>query len=133
MSAVPLSEDEQRILDQIESQLYETDPGLARDIADTTIYSMARRRLVVAIVGFVAGFVLLLGTLQTSFVLAFAGFVVMLLAAMSIEANLRRLGRAGLDQLSRSMSSSGLRDYFGSARQRAGDSSDDDDLDDDER
>ena len=65
--------------------------------------------------------------------LAFGGFVIMVLAAMSIEANLRRLGKAGIDQLSRSMSSSGLRDYFGAARQRPGDPVDDDELDDDER
>ena len=117
---MPLSEDEQRILDQIESQLYESDPSLARDIADTTIYSVARRRLVVAVVGFVAGLALLLVMLQTNFVLSFAGFAVMLLAAMSIEANLRRMGKAGMDQLSRSMSNSGLRDYLGNARNRMG-------------
>ena len=117
---MPLSEDEQRILDQIESQLYESDPSLARDIADPTIYSVARRRLVVAVVGFVAGLALLLVMLQTNFVLSFAGFAVMLLAAMSIEANLRRMGKAGMDQLSRSMSNSGLRDYLGNARNRMG-------------
>ena len=133
---MPLSEDEQRILDQIESQLYETDPGLVRGIADTTVYSLARRRLLLAVGGLLVGFALLLGTLQTEgigFLLAFGGFVIMVLASMSIEANLRRLGKAGIDQLSRSMSSSGLRDYFGAARQRPGDPVDDDELDDDER
>ena len=129
---MPLSEDEQRILDQIESQLYESDPGLVRGIADTTVYSVARRRLAVAVIGLLVGLVILLGTLQTHFLLAFTGFGIMLLAAMSIEANLRRLGKAGLDQLSRSMSNSGLRDYFGAARRRPGDPAEDDELDDDD-
>ena len=42
---MPLSEDEQRILSEIEQQLRETDPGLARDIADTTVYTAASRGL----------------------------------------------------------------------------------------
>ena len=51
---VPLSEDEQRILSEIEAKLYESDPALARDIADTTIYTHAYRNLKWALLGFVA-------------------------------------------------------------------------------
>jgi hypothetical protein len=42
---VPLSEDEQRILSEIEEQLYESDPALAREVSQTTIYSHAFRNL----------------------------------------------------------------------------------------
>ena len=42
---MPLSEDEQRILSEIEQQLYQSDPALARDIADTTVYTHAYRNL----------------------------------------------------------------------------------------
>ena len=35
---MPLSEEEQRILSEIEQQLYQTDPGLARDIADPLVW-----------------------------------------------------------------------------------------------
>ena len=42
---MPLSEDEQRILSEIEDHLYESDPSLAREVAQTTIYTHAFRNL----------------------------------------------------------------------------------------
>lgn len=115
---MPLSEDEQRILSEIEQQLYESDPALARDIADTTVYSHAYRNLKWAILAFVLGVVILIGTLAASFILAFGGFVVMLVAALAIERNVRKMGRAGIDQMARSAKAAGLRDAFGSANER---------------
>ena len=52
---MPLSEDEQRILSEIEDHLYESDPNLAREVAQTTIYPHAFRNLKRATVGFIAG------------------------------------------------------------------------------
>lgn len=115
---MPLSEDEQRILSEIEQQLYESDPALARDIADTTVYTHAARNLKWAVLGFVAGTLMLVLTLATHFLLAFAGFVVMLLCALAIERNARRMGNAGLQQITQSMRAAGLRDAFGNANQR---------------
>lgn len=115
---MPLSEDEQRILSEIEQQLYESDPALARDIADTTVYTHAARNLKWAVLGFVAGTLMLVLTLATHFLLAFAGFVVMLLSALAIERNARRMGKAGLQQITQSMRAAGLRDAFGNANQR---------------
>jgi hypothetical protein len=116
--AVPLSEDEQRILSEIEQQLYETDPALARDIADTTIYTHAYRNLKWALVGFVAGVVALWFSLGTSYVLAFGCFLIMLVCALAIERNARKMGKAGLQQITQSMKASGIRDAFGNANQR---------------
>jgi hypothetical protein len=117
---VPLSEDEQRILSEIEEQLYESDPGLARDIGQTTIYSHAFRNLKWATAGFVLGVVLMVLLLSVSFVAAFGGFLVMLASALWFERNARRLGRAGWEQMTRTMRTAGLRDFFGnqSARMR---------------
>lgn len=115
---MPLSEDEQRILSEIEQNLYETDPGLARDIADTTVYTHASRNLKWAVLGFVVGVVILIGALATHFILSFAGFVVMLVSALAIERNARKLGKAGVQQITRSMKAAGLRDAFGSANQK---------------
>jgi hypothetical protein len=115
---VPLSEDEQRILSEIEAKLYESDPALARDIADTTIYTHAYRNLKWSMLGFFLGLVGLILLLSVSFLLAFGGFVIMLLSALSIERNLRRMGKAGIDQITQSMRASGLRDYFGNTSQR---------------
>ena len=110
---MPLSEDEQRILSEIEAKLYESDPGLARDIADTTIYTHAYRNLKWALLGFVVGLAGLILTLGVSFLLAFGGFLIMLISAITVERNTRRMGKAGLDQITQSMRASGLRDYFG--------------------
>ena len=110
---MPLSEDEQRILSEIEAKLYESDPGLARDIADTTIYTHAYRNLNWGLLGFFLGLVMLVLTLSVNFVLSFGGFLIMLISAITVERNTRRMGKAGLDQITQSMRASGLRDYFG--------------------
>jgi hypothetical protein len=57
--------------------------------------------------------------LWVSFVFAFAGFLVMLASALWFERNVRRLGRAGWEQMTRNMrGSSGMRDFFGNQGQR---------------
>jgi hypothetical protein len=96
---VPLSEDEQRILSEIERRLNETDPHLAREVGSTTVFTHAARAVKWGAVGFIAGTALLLSTLSRSSFFAFVGFLVMLASALVIERNARRLGRAGLAQV----------------------------------
>lgn len=115
---MPLSEDEQRILHEIEEKLTQSDPGLAREVGSTTIYSHAFRNLKWAGVLFLVGVVAMIALLSMSYLLAFCGFLVMLGAALFFEHNARKLGRVGLQQMTQSMRSSGLRDYFGSTSQR---------------
>lgn len=115
---MPLSEDEQRILQQIEAQLYESDPALAREVATTTLYSHAFRNIKLALLGFVGGVAIMVMTLSVSFLLAFGGFLVMLGSALFAERNARKLGRAGIAQMTDSVRGAGLRDYFGSTSQR---------------
>ncbi|MGE3620337.1 MAG: DUF3040 domain-containing protein [Acidimicrobiia bacterium] len=112
---MPLSEDEERILQEIAQQFYADDPEFAREVGETTLYRHAARRLKWAGLGFVAGLAFLIATLGTSYVLAFAGFLVMLASALLFERNLRMMGRAGLDQLSRKVRASGVRDALGGA------------------
>ena len=97
---MPLSEDEQRILSQIEQQLYETDPALAREVGSTTVYTHAARNLRWSLVGLVVGLVAMLATLTVSYWLAFVGFLIMLVSALYLERNARHLGKVGLQQLS---------------------------------
>jgi hypothetical protein len=66
----------------------------------------------------VAGVVFLVVTLSTSYLLAFGGFLAMLACALYFERNLRKLGKAGLEQVSRSIKAAGLRDAIGGARGR---------------
>ncbi|MFN0089080.1 MAG: DUF3040 domain-containing protein [Acidimicrobiales bacterium] len=115
---MPLSEREQRILKEIEERLYESDPALAREVGSTTLYSHAFRNLKWATLGFVVGMAIMIGTIAVSFWLAFGGFVAMLCAALFFEHNARKLGRAGWQQVTRSMRAAGLRDYLGNTSQR---------------
>lgn len=118
---MPLSEDEQRILSEIEANLYETDPALARDIADTTVQSDASRRLKWSVLGFLFGLGMLIGGLFYNIVLSYAGFLVMLLSAVAIESSLRRMGKASWEQLTQGMRTDGMREYFGNRSQRVRD------------
>ena len=115
---MPLSEDEQRILSEIEDHLYESDPALAREVAQTTIYTHAFRNLKWATLGFIVGVALMVGLLSTSFILAFAGFLVMLASLLGFENNARKLGRAGLEQMTQNFRGGGLRDVMGGAGNR---------------
>jgi hypothetical protein len=115
---VPLSEDEERILSEIAQQFYTDDPKFAQEVGETTLYRHTARRMKWAGLGFVAGLVFLVATLGTHFLLAFAGFVVMLASALLFERNLRTLGKAGLDQVTRSMRAGGLRDAGQKVRDR---------------
>ncbi|MGE0795072.1 MAG: DUF3040 domain-containing protein [Acidimicrobiia bacterium] len=115
---MPLSEDEQRILQEIEQQLYASDPQLVRDVTSTTVYRHAGRNLKWAALGFVAGLLLMLFTFASSVVLGGLGFFAMLGSAILVERNLRRMGRAGWQALTGSVRASTVRDRFGSAGQR---------------
>lgn len=118
---MPLSEDEQRILRQIEQQFYETDPQFAHEVGTTTLYRHGVRRLKLAAALFVVGlgvlvWMLVAGNALLAFLL---GAGPMFAAALLFEANLRTLGRAGLQQVTSSMKAAGLRDALGNARNRA--------------
>jgi DUF3040 family protein len=115
---VPLSEDEERILQEIAQRFYEDDPTFAREVSETTLYRHTIRRMKWAAFGIVLGGAFLVFTLSTSFLLSFAGFLFMLGCALVLERNLRKLGRAGLEHLSRTMRAAGLRDALGGAGRR---------------
>jgi hypothetical protein len=115
---VPLSEDEERILQEIAQRFYEDDPSFAREVSETTLYRHTVRRMKWAVAGLIAGAVLIVALLQTSYLLSFAGFLLMLACALVFERNLRKLGRAGLDQLTRAVRAKGLRDALGGAGRR---------------
>jgi hypothetical protein len=118
---MPLSEDEQRILREIEQQFYATDPQFAREVGSTSLYRHGLRQMKLAGVLFVAGlavlaWMLVLGNAWLAFLV---GAGPMFVAALWFESNLRKLGRAGLQQVTSSMKASGFRDAFGSAGKRA--------------
>ena len=110
---MPLSEDEQRILQEIEARLYEESPDLVREVSQTTLYSHAFRNIKWASLGFLLGVVALVATLSTSYLLAFGGFLIMLGSAFLIEHNARKMGRAGWQEMTRSVRANGVRTFMG--------------------
>jgi hypothetical protein len=119
---VPLSEDEQRILSEIEQQFYESDPAFAHGVGKTTLYRHAGRNLKYAGLGFFGGFAILVVAFTSSLLLGFVGFLVMLGSAFVFERNLRKMGRAGLAQITGNMKAghvtTNVREYFGDASKR---------------
>ena len=115
---MPLSEDENRILNEIESHLYESDPELAREVAETTVYSDAFGNIKWAAMGLLVGIVIMVWMLSISYLLSFGGFLVMLVSLLYLERNARRVGKAGLGQMTQTMRGGGLRQMVGGAGSR---------------
>jgi hypothetical protein len=80
---VPLSEEELRLLEQMEHALAAEDPKFASTLRGTSFRRSARRRAIAAGVVFLLGIVLLMGGVMSGtgalgFAIGIAGFVVML-------------------------------------------------------
>ena len=91
---MPLSEHEQRLLDQIERALYAEDPKFATTVRSTDLRTHMRRRLRRAGALFAVGFVMLLVGV-TEPVVGIVGFVVMLLGLVLALSAWKRLGGGG--------------------------------------
>ena len=110
---MPLSEEEQRILHEMERNLYENDRAFVDRVRSEGPHSIARRSARWAVVLFVAGFLILLVSFRSSLLLGTFGFLVMLLAALAFEHSARQAigtgsregaGRHGLAERVRAVS-----------------------------
>ena len=94
---MPLSEHEQRLLDQIERALYQEDPKFASSVRATDLRTHMRRRLRRAGLVLALGFALLLagligfGTSAVGTAIGIAGFIVMVGALLLAMSSWRRL------------------------------------------
>jgi Protein of unknown function (DUF3040) len=90
---VPLSENEQRLLEQMERALYAEDPKWASAMRGAVRRSSSARRLILGVGGIVLGLVLLLvGVAQQAVIVGIIGFVVMLAAFAYTVSSRRRPG-----------------------------------------
>ncbi|MEU4574152.1 DUF3040 domain-containing protein [Nonomuraea sp. ATR24] len=95
---MPLSEHEQRLLDQIEQALYAEDPKWANTVRISDPRSHYKRRLIKASVGFALGVVLLMvGVVINLIPLGVGGFVVMLAACLWGLSSWKRMNGFGGD------------------------------------
>ncbi len=98
---MPLSEHEQRLLEQIERSLIDEDPKFASTVRANDPHHHAIRRVVWAIILFVIGLGLLVFGLISGFapggvpVLSIAGFLLMVGGAVMTVQSYRKTGRGG--------------------------------------
>ena len=100
---MPLSEDEQRILQDIERSFYETDPKFAESVSRTTLYRHAGRNCKWAVALFVVSLVVLVACFVNYPLIAFVGFLGMVAATTVFVKKMKRNGNAGLKEMSDSM------------------------------
>src|SRR4029078_8697283 len=96
---MPLSDEEQKILREIEANLNATDPELGERVAKTTLYRHSARVIRWAALGVLGGLILLIFTFASNTWVGILGFGIMLACLLVIERHVRKLGRAGMESL----------------------------------
>ncbi|HUZ44332.1 MAG TPA: DUF3040 domain-containing protein [Acidimicrobiales bacterium] len=115
---MPLSEDEERIIHEIEQSFYENDPDFYKRASEETLYRHAGRNCKWALAGFVAGLAVLVVSFASSVWLGFLGFLIMLSCAVVFESNARKMGRAGWQEVSDSVRAKGIRDALNETKRK---------------
>ncbi|WP_328912910.1 MULTISPECIES: DUF3040 domain-containing protein [unclassified Streptomyces] len=93
---MPLSEHEQRMLEQMERALYAEDPKFASALEGSGLRTYTRRRVYLAVVGFLGGIGLLMGGMIAQQVwISVVGFLVMLACAVLAVTGWRKAGKPG--------------------------------------
>lgn len=95
---MPLNEDEQRILEEIERQFYEEDPDLAHSVASASLRSRVRPHRRLAVAGFIIGLVVMVVSLKIVWV-ATLGFILMLASVGWLTMSFRRAPNGGSDAI----------------------------------
>jgi hypothetical protein len=98
---MPLSPDEQKILEEIEARLAEEDPRLVSTVSNTSLYAHLARRIRWSAITFLLGFVMLMA-FPVSLWIAAAGFGVMLVSSLLIYRYLKALGKDQVRAIQRS-------------------------------
>ena len=97
---MPLSDEEQKILREIEAQLNATDPALVEQVSKTTLYRHSARVIRWAALGLLAGLVLLVFTFASNTLGTAAGLAVMkILASGGYESRVIQKGAYFLAKL----------------------------------
>ena len=115
---MPLSEEEQRILHEMEQKLYEHDRAFADRVSTTSRRPGATRATRWAVAAFVAGFAIMIVTFRSSVVIASVGFVIMLVAALIVVRQVAGAAAPRLGGGSRSLRGHGVGEEWSEMRRR---------------
>ncbi|MFJ3902019.1 DUF3040 domain-containing protein [Streptomyces sp. NPDC090025] len=97
---MPLSEHEQRMLEQMERALYAEDPKFATALEGSGLRTYTRRRVYQAVAGFLVGIALLMaGVVAQQWWISVAGFLVMLGCAVMAVTGWRKAPKPGEQQV----------------------------------
>lgn len=96
---MPLSDEEQRLLQQMEQALAAEDPKFASALRGSTLRARLRRAVIASALGFVAGVVMLMyGVIRPLTAVSVIGFLVMLACAYVFVTSWRRGGEVTNDE-----------------------------------
>jgi Protein of unknown function (DUF3040) len=91
---VALSDEEQRLLEQMEAALAAEDPKLVNALRGTGVRRVHRRRAAIAGVGFFAGLGLLIAGISVTWILSVLGFIIMVAAAVTAIYSWQHVGNS---------------------------------------
>jgi thiol:disulfide interchange protein len=100
---MPLSEEEQRIIKEMERHLLNEDRDFVSRVQSETIYKHLGRKLLLGVIGVIIGLIWLIYFLQVSVAAAFVGFIIMIAFALWMESNLRKLSKVSVEEVSNSI------------------------------
>ena len=86
-----LNEEEQKILKEIEENLFKEDPALAQTVESTTLSGYSRTRSLISLIFFILGFVTMFGTYILQPAVAILGFIVMAFSGYLFVTNIKLL------------------------------------------
>lgn len=93
---MPLSEEEQKMLEEIERNFYDNDPTLAKSVRAAMVDERPSRSGVVGVAGIVGGLVLVVVGLSRHVAFSYLGFLAMVAGALSLEQHLRHFATEAL-------------------------------------
>ena len=97
---MPLSEEEQKMLEEIERSFYNNDPALAHSVGETGTPESARAPIVVGSIGVVGGLTLVVLGLSRNVAISYVGFLAMLAGSFALVGYLRHFAHEGFTALS---------------------------------
>ncbi len=115
---MPLSEEEQRILHEMEQRLYAQDKELVDKVTSSSVYKYAGKSTLLGVFGVLVGLADLIFMLSRSIPLSFVGFAIMFGSALFIERNLKRIGNASWYDANKTIKNSGLPDAVNEMRHK---------------
>lgn len=100
---MPLSEEEQRIIKEMERHLLNEDRDFVTRVQSETIYRHLGRKIMLGSLGVLIGLVWVIYFLSVSVPAAFAGFLMMLVFALWVEVNIKRITKASAENVTKAI------------------------------